>query len=71
MESFGTIRDALPVSGKAVVDVTCDDWEEICREYPNPEDREVTKVYVHFDDGSTLTFHCSENVGFLYDGHPE
>lgn len=67
---YGSIRDALPITGKRVVEVTCEDWEDVCARYSNPEDR-VSEVYVHFEDGSTLTFLVTEERGFRYDGYPE
>jgi hypothetical protein len=68
--AYDSIREALPITGRQVADVTCDDWEDVCAEYPRPEDR-VTRVYVHFDDGSTLTFHTTEALEFAYDGYEE
>src|SRR4051812_47302817 len=62
-----TIREALPIVGRRVIEVTCEDWDDLCREQPNVEQR-VTPVYVHFDDGSTLTFVTNQRSGFWYDG---
>ena len=61
-----SIRDALPVAGKRVVEVTCDDWEEVKERFPNLADR-VSQVYLHFDDGSTLGIFVTQERGFTYD----
>jgi hypothetical protein len=67
---YDSIREALPITGKSVVDVTCDDWSDVCAEFPEPADR-ITHVYVHFSDGSTLSFLTSEAIGFSYDDYPD
>lgn len=63
--TYESIREALPIIGKRVVEVTCDDWDDIVAAEPDPELR-VSKIYVHFDDGSTLAFELGS--GFHYDG---
>lgn len=70
MIEYASIRDALPITGKRVVEVTCGDWGEAAAASPNLEDR-VSTVYLHFDDGSTLTFFVTEQRGFCYDGHKD
>jgi hypothetical protein len=72
-QGFESIREALPIVGKRVVEVTCDDWEEVCEQHPEPEER-ASNVYVHFDDGSTLTIVLTPETpssGFSYDGFEE
>jgi hypothetical protein len=66
--SFETrdIRDFLgPLIGKTILDVTTDDWDEVCAEYPNPEDRE-SNVYLHLSDGTTAAFRVLGAAGFGY-----
>lgn len=68
---WNTIREALPIAGKTVIEVTCDEQGDPCCEHcPG-----FSHIYLHFDDFSTLTLHCragdnGSEVGFHYDGHP-
>lgn len=68
---FDSVREALPIVGKTVVEITCDDKEDsCCNACPG-----FQHVYIHFDDFSTLTIHIRPGepgveVGFHYDGHP-
>jgi hypothetical protein len=82
---FDTIRDALPICGKRVIEVTCDDEYESCPIalsfgsgttdaegrvqglYIPPSSK---RVFLHFDDGTTLTFWTDAARGFEYDGLP-
>ena len=48
-----SIREALPVVGRTILEVTCDDWDEVKAKQPNHEFR-VSQVYLHLDDGSTI-----------------
>lgn len=60
------IRDFLGgLIGKTILDVTTDDWDEVCEEYPNPADRE-SFVYLHLSDGTTAAFATLGNAGFCY-----
>lgn len=66
-----TIREALPITGRTIVDITTDDWDDVCAEFPDPEDR-ISRVYVHLDDGSTCSFVIGDgNLAFSFDGYPE
>lgn len=65
MASVATIRDALPVIGRTILGITQDDFEG-----PIPPDQ-LTSVYLHLDDGSTITMQVSQEVGFSYDGYPD
>ena len=69
-DTWSNIREALPVEGKTIALVTCDDWEDVCREQP---DRAVRRsmVYLHFTDGTTMGFYVTHDYGFFYDGHAE
>lgn len=71
MAEVATIREALPVIGRMVVEITCDDHDEIAEKFPNPADR-ISRIYLHFDDGSTASFVVGEgDLAFCFDGYPE
>jgi hypothetical protein len=66
-----SIRNYLPLAGKRVVDVTCDDDYEpfLLRDKDDVVEVRVKRVYLHFEDGHTLTFHSIEDqLGFGWDG---
>lgn len=65
-----TIREALPIAGKKILEVTCDDWDEVKADQPDPDSR-VSKIYLHLDDGSTVGFFVTQDRGFTYDGYKE
>ena len=69
-ETYPNIREALPITGKTIADVTCDDWEDIVREQPDPKTRR-SMVYLHFTDGATLGFSVTQDHGFHFDGYDE
>lgn len=67
----GSIREALPITGRTILEVTCTDWDETVTQYPDPKDR-ISRVYLHFDDGSTASFVIGQgNLAFSYDGFPD
>jgi hypothetical protein len=69
--TLSSIRDALPITGRTILEVTCTDWEEVVARYPNPDDRK-SRIYLHFDDGSTASFVVGEgDLAFSYDGYAE
>jgi hypothetical protein len=74
---FGSIRSYLgDVKGKRVIEITCDDeyspWVLSGRGTGDCETAirvPVKAVYLHLDNGRTLTFYAIEDqLGFRYDG---
>jgi hypothetical protein len=58
-----SIREALPITGRRIVEITTTDFE------PGMEE---SRVYLHLDDGSTVSFAIGDgNLGFSYDGFPD
>ncbi len=71
MSSVASIREALPITGRKIIEITCTDHEEVVEMYPNPADRR-SRIYLHFDDGSTASFVIGEgDLAFSYDGFPD
>jgi hypothetical protein len=68
--TWDTIREALPIVGKKIVEITADDWDDVVAEQPDVETR-VSQIYLHLDDGSTVGFFVTEHRGFTYDGYKE
>lgn len=74
MSAVSSIREALPITGRTIVEVTTDDWSEVQKKYPDIKERQ-SRIYLHFDDGSTASFRIGGgDNGFSYnrypDGHP-
>lgn len=68
MNTVETIREALPITGRLIVEITTDDWDDVVSKYPNPADR-ISRVYLHLDNGSTASFVIGEGrLAFSYDG---
>jgi hypothetical protein len=73
-EGVGSIRSYLgDIKGRRVVEVTCDDEykrQAITDPFDGSEaEVKVKCVYLHFDNGHTLTFQTIEDqLGFNYDG---
>lgn len=65
MASVDSIREALPLIGRTVLEITSDDFD--------PSHKvDVSRIYLHFDDGSTASFPVGENeLAFSFDGYPE
>lgn len=64
------IRELLnPLIGLTVLDVTQDDWDEVCATYPDPADRD-TCIYLHFSNGETLGIKVMGRAGFAYPCDP-
>lgn len=71
MLTVETIREGLPITGRKIVDLTTDDWDEVVAKYSNPSDR-ISRCYLHFEDGSTASFVIGDgDLAFSYDGFPE
>jgi hypothetical protein len=71
MSTVSSIRDALPITGRTIVEITTDDWDEIKEKYPHIEERQ-SRIYLHFDDGSTASFCIGEgDKAFSYDNFPD
>jgi hypothetical protein len=69
--SVDSIREALPITGRTILEVTCTDHAEDILKYPNPDERKG-RIFLHLDDGSTASFVVGEgDLGFSYDGYPE
>lgn len=65
-QEFDNVREVLaPLIGRVLIEVTQDDWEDVCRDHPDPEERE-SRIYLHFDDGTTLAFNATRDAGFCY-----
>lgn len=65
-DSVDNIRELLGgLVGKSIIEVTQDDWDEVCAEYPVPEERESC-VYLHLSDGTTLAICVMGAAGFCY-----
>lgn len=74
-ETYESIREALPIVGKKVVEVTCSDHGEpldCCDREAIEDFSGLGHIYLHFDDGSTATFHViDDRLGFHYEGEEE
>jgi hypothetical protein len=69
--SIKSIRDALPIVGRTILEVTCTDHAEDVANYPNPADRK-SRIFLHLDDGSTASFVVGQDeLAFSYDGYAE
>lgn len=71
MSTVSSIREALPIIGRTVLEITTDDWKEVQAKYPHIESRQ-SRIYLHFDDFTTVSFVIGEgDLCFSYDGFPE
>jgi hypothetical protein len=69
--SVQSIREALPVTGRIILEVTATDWEDVVAEQPDPATR-ISRIYLHFDDGSTASFAVGDgDLAFSYDNFPD
>lgn len=71
MSVVSSIREALPIIGRTILEITTDDWEEVRAKYPCIENRQ-SRIYLHFDDGTTASFVIGNgDLCFSYDGFPD
>ncbi len=74
-DTENSIRQFLgKIKGQRVIEVTCDDDPTPMRLVFDgaPVVADVTRIYLHFEDGSTATFYALEDqLGFNYDGESE
>ena len=71
MSAISSIREALPIVGRTILEITTDDWDEVKAKYPDISERQ-SRIYLHFDDGSTASFCIGEgDKAFSYDGFPD
>ena len=71
MSTVSSIREALPIVGRTILEITTDDWEEVRVRYPHVENRQ-SRIYLHLDDGTTASFAIGDgDLAFSYDGYTE